>query len=164
VTSRILVSLRVAATPERAFEMFTREIGLWWRPNTLFRFTPRSPGVLAMGSGLGGAVTETLPDGKVFEIGRITAWEPGARLAFTWRQATFPRGQVTEVEVLFERVGTATRVMWSIAAGTACPRTMSPATASPRRSSSGSMVNGGRSFCGPYASRAEREAEAAPDP
>jgi hypothetical protein len=27
VTSRTLVSLRVAATPERAFDVFTREIG-----------------------------------------------------------------------------------------------------------------------------------------
>ncbi len=110
MTSRVLVSLRVAATPARAFEVFTREIGLWWRHNALFRFTPRSPGVLAMGAGLGAAVTETLPDGKVFEIGRITAWEPGARLAFTWRQASFARDQGTEVEVVFEPIGAETRV------------------------------------------------------
>ena len=110
MTSRILVSLRVAATPEWAFEVFTREIGAWWRPNALFRFTPRSPGVLAFEPGAGGAFTETLPDGKVFEIGRITAWKPGVALAFTWRQATFAPEQMTHVEVRFEPAGEETRV------------------------------------------------------
>jgi uncharacterized protein YndB with AHSA1/START domain len=111
VTSRVLVSLRVAATPERAFEVFTREIGVWWRPNVLlFRFTPRSPGVLAFEPSLGGRLTETLPNGKVFEIGRITDWQPGSRLAFTWRQATFSPGQITHVEIRFEPVGEETRV------------------------------------------------------
>jgi hypothetical protein len=29
MTSRVMVSLRVAATPERAFEAFTEQIGVW---------------------------------------------------------------------------------------------------------------------------------------
>jgi Activator of Hsp90 ATPase homolog 1-like protein len=110
VTSRILVSLRVAATPEHAFEVFTREIGLWWRPNELFKFTPGSPGVLAFEPRLGGAFTETLPNDETFEIGRITAWEPGACLAFSWRQAAFPSGQLTHVKVIFELLNGETRV------------------------------------------------------
>jgi uncharacterized protein YndB with AHSA1/START domain len=110
VTSHILISLRVAASPQRAFDVFTSEIGLWWRPNTLFRFTPRSPGRLAFEPGLGGRFTETLANGKMFEIGRVTAWEPGSRLAFTWRQATFGPAQITHVEVRFEAVGKETRV------------------------------------------------------
>jgi uncharacterized protein YndB with AHSA1/START domain len=110
VTSRVLVSLRVAATPQRAFDVFTQDIGAWWRPNTLFRFTPRSPGTLAFEPRRGGRFTETLANGKAFEIGRITAWEPGTRLAFTWRQASFAPGQITEVEVRFEAVGEETRV------------------------------------------------------
>lgn len=110
MTSKVLVSLRVAATPERAFAVFTREISAWWLHNPLFRFTPKSPGVLALEPWLGGAFTETLPDGKIFEIGRITVWEPFSRLAFTWRQASFAAGQMTEVEVLFEQVGVETRV------------------------------------------------------
>jgi activator of HSP90 ATPase len=46
----------------------------------------------------------------VFEIGRITVWEPGVRLAFGWRQASFTADQHTEVEVRFEPVGAETRV------------------------------------------------------
>ena len=47
MSAQVLVSLRVRATPERAFSALVKAIGAWWRPNTLFRFTPRSPGVLS---------------------------------------------------------------------------------------------------------------------
>ncbi len=110
MSSRVLVALRVSASPGRAFEAFTAEVGQWWRPNLLFQLTPRSPGVVAFEGGLGGRFIETLPGGKVFEIGRITAWEPGVRLAFGWRQATFAPDQLTQVEVRFEAVGAETRV------------------------------------------------------
>jgi uncharacterized protein YndB with AHSA1/START domain len=110
MSSRVIVALRVAATPRRAFEVFTRDISLWWRPNGLFQFTPRSPGALSFQPGEGGRLIETLPSGKVFEIGRITAWAPPDRLAFGWRQATFAPDQMTHVEVRFEAVGEETRV------------------------------------------------------
>jgi len=113
VTSRVLVALRVKASPERAFEVFTREVASWWSPNTLFQFTPRSPGTLAFeppSDRREGRFTETLANGKVFEIGKISVWAPGERLVFGWRQATFASGQDTEVEVRFEAVGTETRV------------------------------------------------------
>ena len=110
MTSRVVVALRVKASPERAFQVFTTEVGLWWRPNPLFQFTPRSPGALAFEPGEGGRFIETLPNGKVFEIGRIRAWEPPTRLVFGWRQAAFTPDQDTEVEVRFEAVGEETRV------------------------------------------------------
>jgi uncharacterized protein YndB with AHSA1/START domain len=110
VSSRILVSLRVAASPARAFAVFTGEIGRWWRPNGLFRFTAHDTGRLAFEPGPNGRLTEAQPDGSLFEIGRITSWEPGARLAFTWRQASFAAGQSTHVEVRFEPIGAETRV------------------------------------------------------
>ncbi len=110
MSSRVVVALRVKATPERAFEAFTREIALWWRPNRMFQFTPRSPGVLAFEPGVGGRFTETLPSGKVFEIGRIRVWDPPNRLVFGWRQATFQPSQDTEVEVSFQPAGDETRV------------------------------------------------------
>jgi uncharacterized protein YndB with AHSA1/START domain len=110
MTSRVMVALRVAASPERAFEAFTREIAAWWSPNALFRFTPRDPGVLSFEPGEGGRLVETLPSGKVFEIGRIRVWAPPTRLVFGWRQATFAPDQATEVEVRFEPVGAETRV------------------------------------------------------
>ena len=47
MTSKVYVALRVKATPERAFAVFTGEIGVWWRPQGLFQTTPRAPGVLS---------------------------------------------------------------------------------------------------------------------
>lgn len=110
MTSKVLVALRVKAPPERAFAVFVDEIGAWWRPNMLFQTTPRPPGRLAFEPGEGGRLIETLANGKVFEIGRITAWEPPNRLAFSWRQASFPPDLATEVEVTFEAAGEGTRV------------------------------------------------------
>ena len=110
MTSHVLVSIRVAATPARAFEVFTREIGAWWQPNGLFRFTRKSPGELRFEPGPNGRLIEILADGEIFEIGRITKWQPGVRLAFTWRQETFAPEQLTRVEVRFEAVGAETRV------------------------------------------------------
>jgi uncharacterized protein YndB with AHSA1/START domain len=110
MTSKVYVALRVKATPERAFDVFTREIGDWWRPNGLFQTTPRPPGRLAFEPGEGGRLTETLANGKVFEIGRILLWQPPVRFIFSWRQANFPPDLKTEVEVCFEAVGDETRV------------------------------------------------------
>jgi len=98
------------ATPQRAFEVFTREISAWWQASSLFRFTPRSPGVVSFEPGVGGRFMETFADGEIFEIGRLTVWEPGRRLAFSWRQASFNAGELTHVEVSFEPLGLQTRV------------------------------------------------------
>ena len=106
----VLVALRIAAPPGRVFDAFVNDIALWWRPNDLFRLTPRGDGELRFEGGEGGRLVTTLPSGKEFEVGKIIAWEPPAKLAFTWRQATFAEGQLTHVEVLFEAVGEETRV------------------------------------------------------
>jgi hypothetical protein len=110
MSSRVLVSLRVATDPDRAFEVFTQDIGAWWQPNDLFRFSMKGAGVLSFEPGAAGRLIETYEDGSTFEIGRITAWEPGVRLAFGWRQASFAGEQATHVEVRFEAVGEETRV------------------------------------------------------
>jgi uncharacterized protein YndB with AHSA1/START domain len=109
MTSKVYVALRVRAAPERAFAAFVEEIGAWWRPSPLFQTTPR-PGRLSFEPGEGGRLIETRDGGKVFEIGKISVWEPPRRLAFSWRQANFPLDLYTEVEVGFEAVGEETRV------------------------------------------------------
>ncbi|WP_269713691.1 SRPBCC family protein [Caulobacter sp. NIBR2454] len=110
MTSRVVVALRVKASPQRTFDVFVRDIGLWWKPNPTFAFTPRSPGLLSFEGEEGGRLIETLPSGKVFEVGKIRAWEAPHRLVFGWRQATFALGQDTEVTVTFEAVEDETRV------------------------------------------------------
>jgi uncharacterized protein YndB with AHSA1/START domain len=106
--SAVIVSLRVPASPEEAFDIFTAEIAAWWQPGALFQLTPRGDGTLSFEDET--RLITTLASSKVFEIGRVTAWQRGQRLAFTWRQATFTPDQVTSVEVAFEAVGEDTRV------------------------------------------------------
>jgi uncharacterized protein YndB with AHSA1/START domain len=111
MSSRVVVALRIAAPPARVFEAFTAEIGLWWRPNPLFAFTPRSPGVMAFEAEEGGhRLVERLASGKVFEVGKVRVWSPGERLVVGWRQAAFAPDMDTEVEVRFEAVEDGTRV------------------------------------------------------
>jgi uncharacterized protein YndB with AHSA1/START domain len=110
MTSAVLISLRVQTTAIEAFRVFTEEIGLWWRSDSLFQLTPRGDGQLRFEPGENGRLVTALPNGKIYEIGKITAWAPGERVAFTWRQGTFAPDQLTHVEVRFESIGDETRV------------------------------------------------------
>ena len=110
VTSKVFIALRVPADPARTFLAFTQEISLWWQPDPLFRITPQGDGRLEFEPGPQGRLITRFDDGTLFEIGHICAWEPGKRLVFTWRHASFAPDQSTEVEVRFEAVGDETRV------------------------------------------------------
>ena len=110
MTSKVFLALRVPADPARAFDAFTEDIGAWWRPDPLFQITPHGDGALSFEPGPDGRLVTRLGNGKTFEIGRILVWEPGRRLVFVWRQASFSPDQSTEVEVRFDPVGDETRV------------------------------------------------------
>jgi uncharacterized protein YndB with AHSA1/START domain len=110
MTSQVYVALRVSATPLRAFAAFTEEIALWWQSSSLFQLTPEGDGSLAFERGVNGRLLTRLASGKEVEIGRISIWEPGRRLVFTWRPASFAPDQSTEVEVRFDGVGEETRI------------------------------------------------------
>ena len=107
------VSVFVAVEPEVAFEVFTKEVDLWWRRGPKYRLAGRRPGTLCFEPGLGGRLFEsfeTESGTQVYEAGRVIAWEPPDRLAFKWRNANFAPDESTEVEVLFEKAGAGTRV------------------------------------------------------
>jgi uncharacterized protein YndB with AHSA1/START domain len=48
--------------------------------------------------------------GEGFELGRVTAWEPGRRLLISYRAFDLPPDPRTEIEVTFEPVEGGTRV------------------------------------------------------
>jgi uncharacterized protein YndB with AHSA1/START domain len=108
--SRVLVAVRVAAPPARTFTAFSAEIGEWWCPNGLFRFTDRAGGRLAFEPDPPERLVEIGADGERFLIGPVTVWDPPHRLVFGWRQAGFPAGRSTEVSVRFDAVEQGTRV------------------------------------------------------
>jgi uncharacterized protein YndB with AHSA1/START domain len=101
------VTTLVEVDPADAFEVFTREIESWWKPGPRWR---PGRGALRFDGGQGGRLVQV--EGEVeLEIGRILVWEPGARLVFEWRARNFAPGEVTEVEVRFERAERGTRVV-----------------------------------------------------
>jgi uncharacterized protein YndB with AHSA1/START domain len=106
---RVKVTVSVAVEPTAAFDVFTREVDLWWRRGPAYRRVMPG-GVVCIEPRVGGRVFESDASGRVHAMGAVTAWEPPARLAFTWRGANFAEGEVTQVEVRFEAVGEGTRV------------------------------------------------------
>jgi uncharacterized protein YndB with AHSA1/START domain len=99
--SQVFISLRVPADAMRTFEVFTREISIWWQPDALFPITSHGDGRLEFEPGINGRLLTRTGEGEEFEIGRIKVWEPGIRLVFSWRQQNFPPEHTTEVEVRF---------------------------------------------------------------
>jgi uncharacterized protein YndB with AHSA1/START domain len=89
-----------------AFRTFTEEIGSWWPVRTQFTRDP-VVGMLLEGWA-GGRISERGQNGETADWGRVLAWEPPQRIAFTWH----PEGEeATEVEVQFIAEGSrATRV------------------------------------------------------
>jgi uncharacterized protein YndB with AHSA1/START domain len=102
----------VEASPEEAFALFTEDIGLWWRRDTPY-WNDRERGLcVRIEPGEGGRFIEVyeLETGSGMEVGRVTAWEPGRRLALTWTQVGWPEGASTQLEITFEPVADGTRV------------------------------------------------------
>ncbi len=110
---RARVSVLVSIPPATAFDVFTQEIDLWWRHGPKYRFGGKKVGVLHFEPGLGGRLFESFGEGplaRVVEAGRITVWNPPARLVFEWRNLNIAEGEKTEVEVRFEATESGTYV------------------------------------------------------
>ncbi len=107
------VSVSVAVPPADAFRIFTEEVDLWWRRGLKYRVGRGTEGILHLEPMVGGRLFETYTTAagpRVAETGRVTAWEPPARLVFDWRAVNFAPGEKTEVEVRFEASGNGTLV------------------------------------------------------
>ena len=71
-------------------------------------------GKLNFEPGSGGRLFETFSDGKTSHtvvVGRVTTWEPPARLTFEWRNTTFAPHEKTEVDIRFDEADGGTRVV-----------------------------------------------------
>jgi len=94
----------VRVPPDVAFRAFSEDIDQWWRRGLKYRVAGKRRGIIAIEGGVGGRLYESFetPRGqKVYATGRITAWEPPARMAFEWRAPNFAPDEKTLVEVTF---------------------------------------------------------------
>ena len=76
--------VEVAVDPDTAFAAFTEELDLWWVRGPINHFAGGRALAMRCEPGVGGRLLEVYED-DALELGRITAWEPGQRLA--WRSS-----------------------------------------------------------------------------
>jgi uncharacterized protein YndB with AHSA1/START domain len=101
-------SVTVSVPVERAFEVFTAEIGTWWPLRTHAVDTERSETVVMEGR-VGGRLYERTPSGEEHVWGTLVDWDPPNRIVYSWHPG---RGEETaqEVEITFTPQGDGTRV------------------------------------------------------
>jgi uncharacterized protein YndB with AHSA1/START domain len=100
----VQAATEVNASPERAFEIFTKDIGSWWNPDhhildgelAEMVFEPR----------VGGHVYDRGVDGNECRWARVLAYEPPHRLVISWDinlqwQLESDPDKTSEVEVRF---------------------------------------------------------------
>ena len=75
-------SMTVACSPERAFRLFTREIGSWWPVEVHSRAADDFEGQgieverIEFQGRIGGRVLEHMSDGRTLPWAEVLAWEP----------------------------------------------------------------------------------------
>lgn len=73
----------VSWDPDTAFRRFTVEFADWW-PRTTHSIGGELVKEITFECHAGGRITEELIDGRRYQWGVITAFEPPHRVAFTW--------------------------------------------------------------------------------
>jgi len=96
-------SVDVSVDPMTAFTVFTAEWDQWWGNGPIDAWDSSRCIGRTMEPGVGGRLLELYPDDHL-ELGRITVWEPGARLGWT------SSVDDVRIEVRFDAVEGGTRV------------------------------------------------------
>jgi uncharacterized protein YndB with AHSA1/START domain len=106
-------SVIVRAPIERAFRVFTEEMGAWWPLQThsvsVDQELGQRPVTVEMETGVGGRIEEVLDDGSTRDWGEVVDWEPPRRVVLAWKPNERPTPP-TEVDVRFSPDGDATVV------------------------------------------------------
>jgi uncharacterized protein YndB with AHSA1/START domain len=101
-------TLVVNVGPERAFEVFTREIGTWW-PLDKHSIGATEIVEVVFEEHLGGRVFERHGDGSEADWGKVLSWDPPASFSMSWSPGSDPT-KATELSVWFTAEGERTRV------------------------------------------------------
>lgn len=81
-TSPIVHELTLTCTPDHAFEVFTGHIGEWWDPQ--YSGNPETFSTVTIDPRMRGQITERHSDGSEHDWGEVIAWDPPARVAFSF--------------------------------------------------------------------------------
>ena len=111
----VLRSVTVRCARERAFRVFTEEIGSWWPVELHSRAVSEFEGQdlkverLEFQPYVGGQVLEHLSNGETLPWGDVIAWDPPNAFTLAWKPHPRPTPP-TEVEVRFTAQGDHTLV------------------------------------------------------
>ena len=114
VDTTVRRTITVAASQQRAFEVFTAQLGSWWPKD--YHIGEAEMADFVLEPQIGGRWYEVGVDGKECETGRVTAFDPPQRLTLAWHldgsfQYDPDPEHASEVEVRFIVEGpTQTRV------------------------------------------------------
>jgi uncharacterized glyoxalase superfamily protein PhnB len=113
MTRSVSSQVEVAVDPQTAFRAFTEEMNLWWVRGPINFYDAARAVAKVCEPGVGGRILEIYPGDDALEVARITAWEPGVRLA--WDSSV----DDVRTEVRFEPIaaGTLVRVVATIPDG-----------------------------------------------
>jgi uncharacterized glyoxalase superfamily protein PhnB len=105
-------TVEVSADPQTAFAAFTEELDLWWVRGPINAYDSGRLVEMRCEPGVGGRILEVY-DGDALELARITAWEPGERVA--WKSSL----DDVSIDVRFEPIaaGTLVRLEATVAEG-----------------------------------------------
>lgn len=99
-------TVAVRSDPERAFDLFTNQMGTWWpvgsysRAVSEFEHDDVRVTKLEFEARMGGSIREHMSDGRILPWAEVIAWHPPHRVLLAWRPHSIPEPP-TEVEVTF---------------------------------------------------------------
>ena len=102
-------TLVVNCDPDRAFQVFTREIGSWWPLHTHSMADGKEIAEVVFEEHVGGRIYERYTDGAENDWGEVVAWDPPSRFVMSW-YPTRTENETTELEVRFTPEDDGTRV------------------------------------------------------
>jgi len=111
IVAPVRKSIRVTATPERAFEIFTKGMARWWNKQYSINKSPIKDIVIE--PKVGGRWFERGEDGSECQWGKVLAWKPPSRLLLAWQITPswiFDPKLLTEVDIRFIAESTGTRL------------------------------------------------------
>lgn len=102
MTEPLQLAFEVGCAPTRAFATWTKGAATWWPAD---HSVSGERGLeVVFEEWVGGRIFERTRSGTEHEWGRVTAWEPPARLAYTWH-LHFAPDEATDVEIRFIDAG-----------------------------------------------------------
>ncbi len=93
----------VPTTPERAFRLFTEELGKWW-PLATHSVRGEEATDVRLEGAVGGQIVEYDASGPVGSWGTVSDWDPPHTVSFSWHPGSDPK-QAGHVTVRFTATG-----------------------------------------------------------